>query len=203
MENTKSTSFIRSLESRTLKSERKDLLQPLVEYVQKKVNAEEVVQLHFICTHNSRRSQFAQMWAQILADHYGVPNVLTYSGGTETTAVYPTVIETMRQLGFKIEVQGEGENPHYGLKIKGEEPTLSLYSKTIDDELNPKSNFAAILTCSQADQACPMVLGADLRIPFTFEDPKKFDNTSMELEKYMERSKDIATELNYLFSQIK
>ena len=66
----------------------------------------------------------------------------------------------------------------------------------------PKSKFAAIMTCSQADGGCPFIAGAEKRIPITFEDPKAFDNTPQQAEKYTERSLQIATELFYVFSQI-
>jgi arsenate reductase len=49
------------------------------------------------------------------------------------------------------------------------------FSKKYDDEFNPKSEFAAIMTCSQADGGCPFIAGAEKRIPITYEDP--FDNT--------------------------
>ena len=59
------------------------------------------------------------------------------------------------------------------------------------------------MTCSSADQGCPIVLGADKRIALTFEDPKAFDNTPLQKEKYLERSLQIATELKYVFENIK
>ena len=66
-----------------------------------------------------------------------------------------------------------------------------------------KDEFAAIMTCSQADGGCPFIAGAEKRIPITFEDPKAFDNTPQQKEKYEERSFQIATEMFYVFSQIK
>ena len=59
------------------------------------------------------------------------------------------------------------------------------------------------MTCSNADVGCPFIQGAEKRIPITFEDPKAFDNTPLQKEKYHERSIQIATELCYVFSQIK
>ena len=77
------------------------------------------------------------------------------------------------------------------------------YSKTYEDPFNPQSEFAAIMTCSQADGDCPFIAGAEKRIPITYEDPKAFDNTPQQFKKYQERSLQIATELFYVFSQIK
>ena len=59
------------------------------------------------------------------------------------------------------------------------------------------------MTCSQADDGCPFVPGAEKRIPITYDDPKAFDNTPQQAEKYSERSKQIATEMCYIFSKIK
>ena len=58
------------------------------------------------------------------------------------------------------------------------------------------------MTCDLQTEACPFVPGAEKRIPITFEDPKAFDNTPQQAEKYKERSLQIATELFFVFSQI-
>jgi len=58
------------------------------------------------------------------------------------------------------------------------------------------------MTCSQADEGCPFVPGAAVRIPITFEDPKAFDNTPLQAAKYAQRSMQIATEMFYVFSKI-
>lgn len=59
------------------------------------------------------------------------------------------------------------------------------------------------MTCSEADGGCPFIAGAERRIALTYEDPKAFDNTPQQAEKYWERSVQIATELYYVFAQIK
>ena len=59
------------------------------------------------------------------------------------------------------------------------------------------------MTCSSVDKGCPFISGAEKRIPVTFEDPKAFDNTPQQAEKYKERSIQIATELKYVFSKLK
>ena len=48
-----------------------------------------------------------------------------------------------------------------------------------------------------------LINGAEKRIPITYEDPKAYDNTPQQLEKYKERSLQIATEMKYVFSNIK
>ncbi|MDF0705916.1 low molecular weight phosphatase family protein [Flagellimonas okinawensis] len=194
--------FISNLDISSITSERKQTLSPLVEYIQEKVTNGESIRLNFICTHNSRRSHLSQIWAQTMAHHFGVRNVSCYSGGTEATALFPMVASTLANTGFEVQMLSEGKNPVYGIKFSENEHPVICFSKRMDDDFNPKSDFAAIMTCSQADEGCPFVPGAEKRIPITYDDPKAFDNTPQQAEKYSERSKQIATEMFYVFSQI-
>ncbi|WP_205314249.1 arsenate-mycothiol transferase ArsC [Pedobacter namyangjuensis] len=184
-------------------ADRKAILKPLVDYIQAKHSNHSEVRLHLICTHNSRRSHLSQVWAQTAAAYYGIKNVFCYSGGTEATALFPVVAETLTQTGFKVQVISEGSNPVYAIKYSDNEHPVIGFSKTYDNEFNPSESFAAIMTCSQADGGCPFIAGAEKRIPITFEDPKAFDYTPQQAEKYQERSLQIATEMFYVFSQIK
>lgn len=193
---------IKELNPATLSSERKAVLQPLIDFIQSKVSNTQDIRINFICTHNSRRSHLSQVWAQTLAHYFHIKNVFCYSGGTEATAVFPMIAETLQHSGFQINMLSKNENPVYSIKYAHNEHPILGFSKKLDDAFNPKSDFAAIMTCDSANEACPMVVGADVRIPITFEDPKAFDNTPQQAEKYKERSLQIATELYYVFSQV-
>ncbi|PKA97427.1 arsenate reductase [Flavobacteriaceae bacterium MAR_2009_75] len=193
---------ISALNVETISEKRKTILQPLVEFIQQKVDDKEEIRINFICTHNSRRSHLSQIWAQTLAYHFDVRNVFCYSGGTESTALFPMVAKTLANTGFEVSKISETENPIYSIKYSENEHPVIGFSKKLDSEFNPTSQFAAIMTCSQADGGCPFIAGAEKRIPITFEDPKAFDNTPQQAEKYEERSIQIATELFYVFSQI-
>lgn len=194
---------ITSLNFNSISAERKIVLQPLVDFIQGKANNNQEIRLNLICTHNSRRSHLSQVWAQTAAAHYGIKNVFCYSGGTEATAMFPMAAKTLTKQGFQIKTIAEGNNPVYAIKYSENAHPIIGFSKTFDDDFNPQSEFAAILTCSSADQGCPFIAGAEVRIPITFEDPKAFDNTPKQAEKYEERSVQIATEMFYVFSQIK
>lgn len=194
---------IQKLNSDSITTERKEILQPLIDYIQTKVTNNQEIRLNLICTHNSRRSHLSQVWAQTAAAFFNVKNVFCYSGGTEATALFPMAAQTLAQQGFQIKTIAEGKNPVYAIKYAENQHPIIGFSKTFDDEFNPKSEFVAIMTCSQADGGCPFIAGAEKRIPITFEDPKAFDNTPQQAEKYEERSLQIATELFYVFSQIK
>ncbi|MCK0145077.1 protein-tyrosine-phosphatase [Arenibacter sp. F26102] len=194
---------ISTLSIDNITEERKEILQPLAEYIQSKTDTQEPIRINFICTHNSRRSHLSQIWAQTMAYYFNVKNVQCYSGGTESTALFPMVAETLKNTGFQIETISDGKNPIYSIKYAENEPAVIGFSKKLDDDFNPKSEFAAVMTCSQADGGCPFIAGAEKRIPITFEDPKAFDNTPQQAEKYQERSFQIATELMFIFAQIK
>ena len=183
--------------------DRKVVLQPLVFYIQEKVNDKQTINLNFICTHNSRRSHLAQIWAQFAAAYYNILNVNCYSGGTEETALFPKVAEILSNHGFQILKISEEDNPIYTIKFDENSLPIIGFSKKYDDPFNPVSNFAAILTCSQADEGCPFIAGAEKRIPITYEDPKISDGTTEQTEVYHQRSIEIATEMMYIFSQIK
>jgi arsenate reductase len=192
-----------SFHPENIAQERKAVLQPLIDYIQIKASNQEEIRLNFICTHNSRRSHLSQVWAQTAASYFNISNVFCYSGGTEATALFPMAAQTLAKSGFKVKTLSEGNNPVYSIKYTDNEHPVIGFSKTYDDEFNPQAEFAAILTCSSADDACPYIAGAEKRIAVTFEDPKAFDNTPQQAEKYHERSMQIATELFFVFSQIK
>lgn len=194
--------YIETLDTAILSEERKTILQPLIAYINSKIREAQPIQLNFICTHNSRRSHLAQVWAQTMSVYFNVSKIECYSGGTEATAVYPMVIAILENAGFKISKEGDNKNPNYSIKYAREKDPIIGFSKKYDDELNPDRDFAAIMTCSQAGEGCPFVAGSEKRIPIMYEDPKISDGTPQQKETYSERSNQIATEMKYVFSQI-
>ena len=199
----KLASYVQDLlpEMASVPDERKERLKKLASFIRSKVGSDEPANLVFICTHNSRRSHMGQLWAATAAAYYGVNGVRTYSGGTESTAFNPRAVAAMRRAGFEIE-GGGGNNPHYMATYAADGPEQECFSKKYDDDFNPSENFAAVMTCSQADQSCPIVRGASLRVAIPYDDPKASDGTSEETATYDERSQQIATEMFYLFSQV-
>jgi arsenate reductase (thioredoxin) len=117
--------------------------------------------------------------------------------------MYPMVAETLAKEGFSIQMLAPGSNPVYAVKYAENEHPVIAFSKSYYDDFNPDSGFAAIMTCSQADGGCPFISGAEKRIAITYDDPKVFDGTPQKAEKYKERSIQIATEMFYVFSNIK
>lgn len=185
----------------TISTERKTILAAIAKYIQLKQDQHQPVNLIYVCTHNSRRSHFGQIWAAVAADYYGIKNVHTFSGGTEATAFNPNAINALISSGFEISSETTENNPKYKVRF-GENESTTCFSKVYDDEVNPKSNFAAIMTCSDAEENCPFIPGVELRIGTTYDDPKAFDGTPQQEEKYVERSNQIALECLYVFSKI-
>ena len=201
--NIKIREIIAQLSTERISEERKRILQPLIEFISSKITKNEEVRLNFICTHNSRRSHLSQIWAQTMANYYQIENVFCYSGGTEAAAMFPKVVETLRNQGFEILKLSETENPVYAVKFAENEHAVICFSKKYDDDFNPKSEFAAILTCDSADENCPIVYGAEARIPIKYEDPKKSDGTAEMNETYFNRSLEIATEMKFVFENLR
>lgn len=193
---------IRLAESLEISAERKEALAPFIAFMQKKYNEKKAINLNFICTHNSRRSQFAQIWAKTAAFSHGIA-INSYSGGVEVTAFNERAVASMQRMGFGVKVKKDGENPTYEVFFSETADPVIAFSKVYDDKANADAEFAAIMTCSHADENCPVIPGAEARIPVRYEDPKAFDGKEEESAKYDERSLQIASEMFYVFSQIK
>ncbi len=196
--------FTQSLENdfNSIPTERKALLQKITDYIQERYSQNSPINLVYICTHNSRRSHFGQVAAALAANFYNIDNVSTFSGGTEATAFNPNAIKALKTIGFEISSDGKEVNPNYEVSF-GENLSTTCFSKVYDDEVNPKSDFAAVMTCSDAEQNCPFIPGVALRIGTTYEDPKKSDGTPQQDETYTARFRQIATETLYAFSLVK
>ncbi len=191
---------IHALRSATPPANRLEVLLPLIDYIQAKVDANAPVRLNFICTHNSRRSQFSQIWAQTAADYFGVP-VVCLSGGVEVTAFNERAVASTERSGFKVE-HGSGPNPVYVVRHSPDGEGVRAFSKVFDDPANAGGPFAAVMTCAHADEHCPFIPDAEVRLAVRYNDPKAFDEMPEEAARYDERSDQIASEMLHVFSQI-
>jgi len=183
--------------------ERKALLLELTNYLQQKYETKTTPQVNVICTHNSRRSHLGQLWLAVGASYYNVQPLGTYSGGTEATALNPRVVTALRQLGFAIQTDSpDSNNPVYKVQWQQNDIPYNAFSKCYDQAPNPSSNYAAVLVCTEANEACPVVTGCDFRLALPYEDPKAFDDTALEAEKYIERSLQIGREMLFVLSKL-
>jgi hypothetical protein len=130
--------------------------------------------------------------------------VHTYSGGTASTAFNPRALAAIERAGFQVEErEGTPGNPHYIVSAGKNLHSQPMFSKKSDDGANPESGFCAIMVCTDADEACPFVPGADDRISLPYDDPKAFDGTAQETAKYDERCRQIAREMFFVFRYVK
>jgi hypothetical protein len=199
------TNYLNSVEREfdQIPEERRAVLEELGEFIFQNIKKGENAKLTVICTHNSRRSHMGQLWLAAAAVYYGIDGVITYSGGTEATAFNPRAVAAMKIAGFRIRKVEGGENPNYEAFLGRELPTIPMFSKKFDNQVNPQKGFGAVMVCSDADAACPIVPGADGRFSVPFEDPKKFDNTAYETHAYNERCRQIAKEMLFVMHYAK
>lgn len=177
-------------------------LMQLAYWIVQEIKQTHTVHLNFICTHNSRRSQFAQVWCHVVQKWLGIDVAESYSGGTEVTACNERTIKALKRAGLSSESTGS-DNPHYTINDTELDLNLSLWSKVYDDPANSSERFAAVMTCDHADQNCPYIPGAAIRIPLTYTDPKYADGTEEEDLAYDRTCAIIATDMIRLFSLVK
>ena len=189
-------------ERNLISTERRQLLTTLAEWIAGEMNSGNAAELIFICTHNSRRSHLSQLWAQAAALWNGLPDVHCYSGGTEATAFNTSAITALRGAGFEITTSDISANPRYTVRLGDDAEPLIAFSKEYGHDENPAREFCAVMTCSQADEGCPVVIGAAKRISLPFDDPKAADGTPEEAAVYEERSRQIAREMLFAMDAV-
>jgi arsenate reductase len=181
---------------------RKQLLKSIAFFIAKEMELNKKINLNFICTHNSRRSQLAQVWSSYAANFFKFSEVKSFSGGTAITAFYRNTVKTLQEVGFTFQLsEFSHQNPVYAINYKNGINPIIGFSKLYDDNYNKKP-FIAITTCDSADEKCPFIPEAIERFHLPFNDPKTFDNTLYQSEKYLETNKQIAGEIHFIFKTI-
>lgn len=186
-----------------ISEERKKKLEELGDYIYEKSLAKQAVTLNVICTHNSRRSQMGQLWFMAASAWYGIENVNAYSGGIEETAFNKNAVDALKRAGFKVERLNAVTNATYQARYGNSFKPKAMFSKKYDNAVNPRKYFSAVMVCAEADASCPVVPGAEERFSLPYEDPRYFDNTASETEKYDETCRLIAREIFYAMNYAK
>lgn len=186
-----------------LSEERKDLLLQIADTFVDEYLDREKLNLNFICTHNSRRSQLAQVWCFYAIEYFKLKNIFSFSGGTETTAFHRNTVKTLQQAGFEFNVEDfSHQNPKYLVSFKGCKNPLMAFSKTFDNPINDYP-YIALTTCDSADKNCPFIPDAIYRFHLPYTDPKISDTSENTKETYLAVNKLIAGEMYFLFEEIK
>ena len=148
--------------------ERQKELLKLSRYIASCQSAGKPTKLLFVCTHNSRRSQLAQLCAKIGATRFGLKGLESFSGGTEATAMNGRTVAALERVGMEItKADDDSANPKYSVVFSKAASPQICFSKTLLEPPNPTKEFAAIMTCSSADESCPIVRGSDPRFEKT------------------------------------
>lgn len=187
----------------TISNERKKLLTNIAILIISEYKEREKINLNFICTHNSRRSQFAQVWSFFAVEYFNLKNIYTYSGGTETTAFHRNTVKSLQKTGFDFNIiDFSHQNPRYLISFEETKKSIIGFSKMFDHPHNSHP-YIAITTCDNADENCPFIPDAISRFHLPYSDPKKADNTNLVSEVYLNTCKQIAGEIFYIFEIIK
>jgi len=182
--------------------ERLGLLSGFARCIAERSNADQPTALLFLCTHNSRRSHMAQLWTRAAVDHFGLKGITAYSGGTEATSFHPSAVRALTEQGFRITKLEDSANSVHGVAVSEGGAVERSFSKIHDHPVNPTHDFIAVMTCSSADQACPVVAGSAARFALLYDDPKVFDGTAAEAAAYQERSRQIGREMLSVFQDV-
>lgn len=183
-------------------SDRKQDLKKIADAVTATLKKDGKAALIYVCTHNSRRSHMGQLWAAAAAEYYGIREINAFSGGTEVTAFNPNAIKALASAGFEFAAANNETNPHYSVTYAAGIAPLEAFSKRYMDAPNPTGNFIAVMTCSHADENCPFVAGATLKVATPYNDPKEGDGKPGQDQIYSDRCKEIATDVLYTFSLV-
>ena len=197
------TFFEEARKEAIISDERISLLDNIAHTIIEEYKDREKINLNFICTHNSRRSQLAQVWSFYATEYFNLNNFFTYSGGTETTSFHRNTVKCLQKTGFDFNIiDFSHQNPRYLISFKGTKKSILGFSKSYD---NPNNSFPyiAITTCDSANEKCPFIPDAITRYHLPFSDPKVSDNTNLVDETYLNSSKQIAGEIFYIFEIIK
>ncbi|MCA9295059.1 MAG: hypothetical protein KC983_01055 [Phycisphaerales bacterium] len=193
----------RASESDRIDPERRCALCALGDLIRDSRHGQRTPRLLFVCTHNSRRSQIGQVMAHAAAAAVEL-DVETYSCGTEVTAFNPRAVAAVQRAGCRIAVidPATHDNPIVEVQISENGPVLRCFSKRFDDPSIPTDDLIAIMVCSSADAACPILPGATDRLAIRYDDPKSADDTDEETATYDACCARIAREMMFVMRRV-
>ena len=128
-----------------------------------------IVNILFLCTGNSCRSQMAEGFTKALHQDLFVP----YSAGVVAKGLDPRAVKAMAEVGLDISGQS---------------------SKSIDD-LPPMDFDVVVTVCSRARESCPFFPGPTVRIHQDFDDPPELAATAALEEEAMAHYRRVRDEI--------
>lgn len=194
--------YIANLDTSKLDAERRQYLNDISSTIIKELSKTAHINLIYICTHNSRRSIFAQVMSKAISLAFGLP-ICSHSAGAEATYVAPQVLRALTEAGFHISSHNTEKDSVHFVRFSDSYMPMAIFSKEMEHPANPNINIITMATCSQAQESCPVFLTEKHRFALTFEDPKSADGTPLEKQTYRDTLEEISTNLLYLLSKIK
>lgn len=194
--------FENSYKKISISEKRTMLLLKIAATIANEYSSKEIVNLNFICTHNSRRSQIGQIWSYYAAYYFKL-NINVFSGGTEVTSFNRNTVKTLQKTGFQFQLSDfSHQNPTYQISFDGSYGYILGFSKLYSNPINQEP-YIAILTCNDAETDCAYIPSATHRFLLPFTDPKFADGTENQEEVYMQINAEIAAEIFLIFKQVK
>tara|TARA_B100001758_G_scaffold60411_1_gene50141 strand:+ start:897 stop:1508 length:612 start_codon:yes stop_codon:yes gene_type:complete len=181
-----------------ISNDRKKILDDISSKINGYVQNDKELNLLFVCTHNSRRSQFAQVWAHLAINYFGLLNIHSFSCGSEQTIIHENTIIALESFGFRVQREKSNKTNFYF----SDNLCIECFSKTFLHNSLPNNQIISLMTCDDADKNCPFIAGSLSRISLPYNDPKIYDDSSECTVEYKNTSNHIAQEIFYIFSKV-
>jgi len=190
-------------EFRNISEERRYRLNEIASYVRQQKKQNQIAQLLFITTNQSTIGQMAQIWAETAAFYYGLNNVTTFSGGLHPDTISEKMIFALERAGYIVYTTELSGGVVYKVKYSYNLKPIIVFPKKINHKKNPDGQFMAIIIEPNANANLTEVKGAQKRLSIYYDDPQGYEGVPEEEKIYNERSRQIALEMFYVFSQLK
>lgn len=130
----------------------------------------------FLCTGNSCRSQMAEGWARSLKGN----SIEPYSAGLEAHGLNPKAVKVMAEAG--VDISGHT-------------------SKTLDEVM--QIPFDCVITvCGHADENCPVFPGKTRVVHVGFDDPPKLAKNSKNEEEALSHYRRVRDEIRAFMERL-
>ena len=140
--------FQQALENLVLDDQRTALLQTIAKSIIQLISEKRKINLNFICTHNSRRSQLAQVWSSYASSYFKLNKIESFSGGTEVSAFFRNTVKTLQEVGFIFQlIEFSHQNPYYSISSHQHVKPIIGFSKLVEHEINKKRYDDSELYC--------------------------------------------------------
>jgi arsenate reductase len=127
-----------------------------------------MLNLMFLCTGNSCRSQMAEGWARALAGQFGANWLAVESAGIEAHGKNPRAIAVMQEAG---------------VDISGQESTR------LSDDMLERADLV-VTVCGHADEHCPVLPAGTRKLHWPLDDPAKAQGSEEEIMQTFRNSRD-------------